>query len=128
MPTYRGVGCHWGASSTTSTIISGQVQTRDHDKLAEMEAIKNGDGTTVGKVFYDHNSKCTFTFIPTQASLTGTLNPSYPAVGTLVTLTDSVYTDIAGTNWICEKVSTKSANNGALKIDLELSQYPSITS
>ncbi len=125
--TYRGVGCHWGTSSTTSTTITGQVQTRDHDKQAEMEPIKNGDGTTVGKVYYDHNEKCTFNWIPTQATLTGTMNPSLPAIGDLVTLTDAVYTAVAGTNWIVEKVSTKSANNGAMKIDMELAKFPSIT-
>ena len=124
---YKNVGVHWGTSSTTTSIVSGQLQTRDHTKKADMEEIKNGDGNVVGKVYYNQTDDATFEWIPTSATVNGTLTVTLPAIGDKITVSDSIYADIAKTNWLVEEVSTKSSNTSCLKATAKLTAYPNIT-
>jgi hypothetical protein len=128
--TYRGVGLHFGVNSTTAYVVSGtlRTQSRDHNLKAEKEQVRDGDGTTVGIVYYDPSEEATFEFIPTSSGVSGTLNPSnsLSAIGSMGTVTDSVYTAIAGTNWIVDDVSTKGSNTSALRVTLKLIRFASV--
>jgi hypothetical protein len=125
---YHGVGVHWGTSSTTSTTLGTlKLQSRDHEKKSEMEAVKDGDGITVGKIYYDQMDEATFEYIPTSSTVNGTLTPTLPAIGDLISISDTTYTAIAGATWICESVSTKSSNTSALRATVKLVKYQSIT-
>jgi len=125
---YKGIGVHWGVNSSTLSVVTGKFQTREHEKKAEMEVIRDGDGTTVGKVYYDPNESATFEFYPSSATPGGQVAPILPNIGDMLTVTDSVYTGIASSYWLVEGVDTKSANNGAMKVNIKLAKYPAITS
>lgn len=125
---YKGVGCHWGVSSSTVSTVTGKFQSRDHSKKSETDAIKDGDGVTVGKVYFDPTEEASFEYIPTSVTVNGDLTPTLPAIGDLLTVTDTKYTAIAATNWLVEDVSTKSSNSAAMRVSLKLTKYPQITS
>lgn len=125
---YKGVGCHWGVGSTgASAFGTMKLQTRDHALKSEMESIRDATGVTVAKIYYDPTEEATFEYIPSGVS-GGTVTPTLPAIGDLITVTDSTYTQIAGTNWICEDVSTKSSNTGVMRVSIRMVKYPEITS
>jgi len=127
---YKGVGVTWGTSSTTFSTGMGTfyLQSRDHSKKAENKSIKDGNGETRGKVFFDQTEEASFEYIPiSSGTVNGSLVPTIPAIGDLFTVSDSIYTAIAGV-YLVEDISTKSSNNGALKATVKLMKYPYITS
>ena len=125
---YKGVGVHWGVTSTGATAFGTmRLQTRDHTRKTESELVKDADGVTVSKVFYDPTAEATFEYVATAAS-GGAAAPTLPACGDVITVTDAVYTQIAGTNWLCDEVSTKSSNTSAMRVTVKCTQYPAITS
>lgn len=125
---YKGVGCHWGVSSSGAVAFGTmKLQTRDHSLKREMESVRDATGVTVAKIYYDPTQEATFEYIPSAAS-GGTVTPTLPAIGDIVTVTDSVYTQVAATNWLVEDVSTKSSNTGVMRVTVRMVNYPEITS
>ena len=125
---YKGVGVHWGVVSSGATAFGTmKLQTRDHTLRSEMETVRNADGVTEAKVYYDPTQEATFEYIPSGAS-GGAITPTLPAIGDVVTVTDSVYTQVAATNWLVDDVSTRSSNTGVMRVTVRMSRYPSITS
>lgn len=129
-PIYHGVKVHWGVGSSTAIGVSGTfvLQGRDHGMTADAEVIQDATGFAVNKTYYNHNESATFDYVPTDTyDGAGNLTPSIPTVGALVTVTDTVYTTIAGTNWLIDSISTKSSNTSAMRVTLTLSRYGLIT-
>lgn len=125
---YKGVGCHWGVTSSTATAFGTmKLQTRDHTLKSESETIKDADGVTVSKVYYDPTQEATFEYVATAVS-GGVAAPTLPACGDIFTVVDSVYTQIASTAWLVDDVSTKSSNTSAMRVTVKCTRYPSITS
>lgn len=126
---YAGVGLHWGTDIVPS-FISGQykVQSSDWNRHTNKYTVDDGDGNTVGLVYYNATENLTIEFIPTSSSsINGNLNPTFPSIGTEVTVTDANFTADAGTNWFLDDISTKRTNKGALVATLKLSRYDSIS-
>jgi hypothetical protein len=124
---FNGVGAHWGVSSTTCTAFGTfKLQSRDHKKKSETEMVKDADGVTVSKIFFDPSQEATFEYIPTSATATGSVTPTMPAIGDKLTVADTIY-PISASNWLVDEVSTKSSNTSVMKVTVQLSQYPQIT-
>ena len=129
---YKGVGCHWGVGSTTYTLTNGRLQSRDHSRRSEMETIKDAEGVTIGKYFYDQNESATFEAVITGSAGSGVAVPILPAVGDAVTLTDTNYIAISGSTtglnvWLVQDVATKSSNTSAMRITFELVRHAGMT-
>ena len=126
MATYRGIGVNFGISSSLAN-ITGAMQTRDHQYRSETEMVRNSYGDTVAKIYYDASEEATFSWIATGTS-GGSITVTLPTIGALLTVTDAGYTQIAGTTWLVDDVSTAGSNTGAVKVTAKLSKYPNITS
>jgi hypothetical protein len=124
---YTGVGIHWGVGSSGITSFGTfKLQTTDHTKKSKVEEITDGDGNTVGKVYYDLMEEGTFEYIPTGVS-SGSITPTLPNVGDKFTVTDTVYTQLAATNWLVDEVNIKRSNTSAMKVSVKCSKYAAIT-
>jgi len=125
---YKGVGCHWGVGSTTAVVAFGtfKLQTRDYTRKSEMETIRDYEGTTVSKIYYDPTEEATFEYVVTAAS-GGVAAPTLPAIGDVITVVDTV-SGVGGTSWLCDDVSTKSSNTSCMRVTVKMTKYPSITS
>lgn len=127
-PVHKGVGVHWGVTSTGCTGFGTFVlQSRDFSKRADSEVIQNASGFTVNKTFFNHNDSATLEVVVTGSS-GGAVAPVLAEVGDVVTITDSTFTNIAGTNWLVEDVSSRSSNTSAMRLSFSLTKYPLITS
>lgn len=125
---YKGVGVHWGVTSSGATAFGTmKLQTRDHTLKSDMDTIRDADGVTVAKIYYDPTQEASFEYIPTGAS-GGAVTPTLPTIGDVVTVTDSTYTQIAATNWLVDDVSTRSSNTGVMRVTIRMTRYPQITS
>lgn len=127
---YRGVGCHWGVGSSTGVLV-GKLQTRDHTRKSDKDTIRDADGVEVSAIYYDPNEEATFEAVVTGSAGVGDATPTMPANGDVVTITDTKYTQISGsatgTNvWLVDDVSTKSGNTSAMRISLKLSRYSGV--
>ena len=127
--TYKGVGVHWGVNSTTVTAFGTcKIQSRDHSKKSQSETIKDSEGVTVSKIYYDPTEEISFEYVPTTAT-GGTATPTLPDIGTFITMSnDTAYTAIANKVFIVDDVSTKSSNTSAMRVTIKATYYPQITS
>ncbi len=128
---YKGVGIHWGVGSTTHELHNGKLQTRDHTLKSEMETVRDAEGVTVNKTYYDPNQEATLEFVTTGSAGVGNAKPELPAIGDVVSLSDDVYTQIAGTVtganvWMVDEVSTKSSNTSAMRVTIRITRYNGI--
>ncbi len=123
---YHGVGVNFGINTGVST-VTGLFQTRDQSFVSEAETIKNGIGDTYEKTFYDLHQTATFEFVATGAGPSGTVPVIIPSVGDIITVTDTIYTQIAGTNWMVDGIDSKGSNTAAVRVTLKLTEYPNIT-
>lgn len=129
---YKGIGCHWGVGSTTYSLTNGKLQTRDHTRTDEKEIVKDEDGVSVGKIYYDPNETATLEVVITGSAGVGTVSPTLPAIGDAVTLTDTVYTQVSGsatgTNvWLVTDVASRSSNTSAMRVTISLLRYGGLT-
>lgn len=124
---YKGVGVHWGVGSTTCTQFGTcKIQSRDHQLKSESETIKDAEGVTVTKIYYDPTQEITFEYIPTAAS-GGVVTPTMPDIGTFITMSnDTAYTAIASKVFLVDDVSTKSSNTGVMRVTVKATHYPQI--
>jgi len=127
MATYHGVGVNFGVSSSFSG-VTGAFQTRDHSIQSGNEIIANGIGDPVNKTYYGQYETATFEYVATGAGPSGTVAVTYPTQGSTLTITDTVYTQISGSSWLVDKVSTKGSNTTSVRVTCELTRYPLITS
>lgn len=122
MATQHGAQVIFGVGAT-STMISGALQSADQSSEAQKEAIRNGVGDTLTKVWYDiTETKATFDYVVTGSSV------SIPTVGTLGTIVDSTDTTMAGTTWTVDSWNKTKSNTAAVRVKLELSKNDNITS
>jgi hypothetical protein len=122
MATQHGASIIFGVGAT-STMISGAIQSADQSSEAQKEAIRNGVGDTLTKVWYDiTETKATFDYVATGSAIT------VPTIGTLGTIVDSTDTGMAGTTWTVDGWSKAKSNTAAVKVKLELSKNDNITS
>lgn len=129
-PQFKGVKIHWGVSSTTTSAFGTlTLQSRDHSRNADTDIVQDATGFAVNKTFFNYSDTATFEYIPTAAAPgAGNVTPTVPEAGDMVTVVDSVYTQIAGTNWIVDSASTRSSNTSAMRVTVNLTRYPLITS
>ena len=127
MAKYHGVGVNWGIGSTLNT-ATGQFQTRDHSYESEVEVIKTGLGDTIEKTWHDIHETATFEYVATGAGPGGAVAVVMPSIGDLLTITDTQYSQIAGSTWLVDGVDTKGSNSSAVRVTCKLSRYPLITS
>lgn len=125
--TYRGVGVCWGVGTTAVSTVTGALQTRDHTLRADMDETRNGEGVVVQKTYYNPTEEASFEFVASGTN-GGTVTPTLPAIGSLLTVTDTVYTPISGSAWLVDEVSTAGSNTSAVRITLRMTKYPNITS
>lgn len=128
MNVYKGVGVHWGTDSTGVTTALGtfKLQSRNFDRMAEKESIKDGKGRTVTAIYYDESEEASLEVIPTGTYGDDDLSPTLPAIGDMVTVTDSKFTQIAGTTWIVESVSSATSNTGAMRVTCKLKKHADV--
>ena len=125
--TYHGVGINFGIASGITSAV-GAFQTNDHGVTSDNEVIRDGTGAEVEKTFYAFKSTATFEYVATAAGgPSGNAAVSYPSVGAMVTVSDTNYGNIAGTNWLIDSVDIKRSNVAAVRVTLKMTQYPSIT-
>lgn len=127
----NGVSVAFGISSTSfsgSGIGTFKLQSRNHSKKAKKEDVADATGATVQRTYYDPSEEATLEYIQfaaNNAALTAALVT--PAIGAIVTITDTSYTEIAGTNWMVDDVSSAGSNTSATKITLKLERFAGIT-
>jgi len=129
---YKGVGINFGVSSSVCAQFGTfTLQSRDIGFTSETELIKNSDGNTIAKVYFDQKREGTFEYIPLGAS-GGANAPTLPAIGDVATVTDSVTPAVAwfatGSNWLVDDVQVKSSNTSATRVTVKMTSYPLITS
>jgi len=127
-PVYRGVKVHWAVGSTG---VSGngtfKLQSRDHNMGADSEVVQDATGFAVNKTYFNFNESATLEIVNTSSGTGGDLTPTIPSPSDMLTITDTIYTQIAGTTWLVDGVSTKSSNTSALRTTLNLTRYALIT-
>src|ERR1017187_3384799 len=124
---YHGVGVNFGISSSLAN-VTGLFQTRDHVNTSDVDLVRSGTGDVVEKTYYNLYETGNFDYVASGTGPSGIVAVTLPTVGTLLTITDTVYTAIAGTSWLIDKASSKSSNTTAMKISLDLTRYAGITS
>lgn len=129
-PVHRGLKVHWacGSSTITTGIGTFKLQSRDHSLNADTDMVQDATGYVVNKTYFNHTETATLDYVPTDTGSGGDLTPTIPALGNILTITDTVYTAIAGTNWMVDGVNTKSSNTSAMRVTLNLTRYGNITS
>lgn len=127
---YHNIACTWGTTSTSLTgYTASLMQTSGHELQGDKEMMRNGDGTEVASAGYNPNETATFEFIfNAGGAATGSASFTPPAFHQLITVTDTIDTSIAGTNWIVDKVSKKRSNTTALRFTVDCWRNPAITS
>ena len=126
--TYHGVSVNFGMPGTSVGSATGQFQTNDHGLTSDNEIIRDGTGAEITKTYYAFKSTATFEYVATGAGgPSGAAGVVYPAVGQMVTVTDTNYTNLASTYWLIESVDVKRSNTTSARVSLKLTLYPSIT-
>lgn len=126
MALIKGVGVEWALANVTLGITgSFKLQDGDHTVKSETDVIKDANGETVTKTYYDNTEEATFTYVPTGTS--GSVNIGGQAIGTVLTITDT-HSPWAGTNWIVEEFTQKRTNTGAARATVKLWRSNNITS
>jgi hypothetical protein len=125
--TYHGVAVNFGIAPSITSVV-GLFQTNDHGYTADTEIIRDGTGAEAEKTFYAYKSTATFEYVASQVGgPTGASSVSIPAVGQMVSVTDSNYISINASNWIVDSVDVKRSNVAAVRVTLKMTLYPSIT-
>ena len=125
---YHGVSVNFGIGSTV-TSATGLFQTNDHGTESDNEIIRDGNGNEIEKTFYGFRQTATFDYVAGgTGGPSGTAAVVYPTIGTMVTVADTNYTNIAATNWLVDNVNVKRSNTGAARVSLKMTQYVQITS
>jgi hypothetical protein len=127
MALYHGIGVNFGLSSSL-TDISGAFQTRDHSYQSGNEIINNGQGDPIEKTYHGQYETATFEYVATGTGPGGAVTVTLPSQGLTLTVTDTLYGQIAGSSWLVEKVSTKGSNTTAVRVTCDLVRYPLISS
>ncbi len=130
-PQVNGIGCKWGVATTGlngygALILQSIGQTLESDN----ELIKDQNGYTVTRVDYDHRETATL-----EAWISGSSDSasasvttaSVPQPGDSITITDSVWTALSGSNWIAGNVSLNGSNVGYVKVSIALTRYAKIS-
>src|SRR5688572_6624451 len=127
--TLLGVGVVWGL--TTGATASGMgvflPQSADFSVDSDRVEVRNGLGQVVGEVYHNQRQTMTMEVIPssTTIALSRTANVM-PAPGAVVTVTDTVDTELAATHagkYIFIRGSKKKTNTDLTKLTFELVQY-----
>lgn len=129
--TVKGVGIVWGVNGITCTagIVSAnnaaQIQSFNFDRTSDTAQIRNGDGETVGKVFYDGKKVLSLTVIPSAATLSAAATSAdswTPAPGTRVVMADADGAILEGAyNLLSAKL--RGTNTEARMADIELESF-----
>lgn len=128
-PIYRGVDVHWSVKSTSITGAGiFKLQSTDHGLQADTEIVQDGSGFACNKTYYNFNETATLEVVITGAGATGAVTPVLAEPSDIITITDIVYTQLAGTDWLVDSVSIKRSNTTAMRVTYSLSRYPLITS
>jgi hypothetical protein len=127
MALYHGIGVNFGLSSSLAN-ISGAFQTRDHTYQSGNEIISDGLGGLVEKTYYGQYETATFEYVATGTGVSGTVAVTLPSQGATLTVTDTQYTQISGSSWLVEKVSTKGSNTTAIRVTVDLWRASGISS
>lgn len=126
MANIHGAAGVWALTGFSISLTgSYKFQDADHSVKAEMDVIKDANGETVTKAYYDTTEEITFTGVPTGTSGSVVLNGLSP--GTLFTITDP-NSPAAGANWIVEDFSTKRTNTNFARVTLKCWRSANITS
>ena len=129
---FLGVSIKFGVTDSTAIpgFASGTfvLQDEDHDKDAEVDDTQDPDGITVQRTIFNPKEKATFSFVfkaANNASVATAMGTAtyMPAIGDIGTVTNTVDSAIAGTNWIVAKVSKKRSNKNAMRFTLELERF-----
>ena len=125
--TYHGIAINFGIASGITTAV-GVFQTNDHGVISDNEIIRDGTGAEIEKTFYAFKQTATFEYVASQAGApVGNSTVTYPLVGAMVTITDSIYPNIADTHWLVDDIAIRRSNVTAVRVTLKLTNYPSIT-
>ena len=122
----KGVGLNFGISGSI-TNVTGAFQSRGHTFMKEKDTIKDGFGETVTKFYYDATEKANYTYFATGTSNSDAVVVVMPAIGDFVTITDTRYGQISGSNWLVDDVNTDNTNTSAIKVTLDLWRKSTIT-
>lgn len=124
--TYHGVGVNFGIATGITNVV-GLFQTNDHGVTSDNEIIRDGTGAEIEKTFYAFKMTGTFEYVASGAGPSGNVSVVYPAVGAMVTVTDTNYSNVNGTNWLVDSIDIKRSNVAAVRVTLKMTLYPSIT-
>lgn len=129
IPRLNGVGCHWGVSSTGITGFGALVLTStDQTSEADTETAADGNGYVVTEVTYNHRESCTLeTWVSGSGASVTIASSSYPQPGDKVTITDTIATGFAGSDWIAGGASVRRSNTSMAKVSIPLHRFAKIT-
>jgi hypothetical protein len=123
-PLHKGVGVHWGVSSTgIAGLGTFTLTSNDHGRQAARDSIQDPTGFTVNVTYYDYMESANLSVVITGSLGSGNVTPSLPEIGDVVTITDSVYTALSGSNWLLDSVSTSRSNTSAMRASYGLTRY-----
>ena len=119
----------WGLSTGATATGMGTflAQSADFSVDGEMVEVRNSSGEVVGQVHYNPKQSLTMEVIPTGTAIADAKSANIlPLPGTVVTVTDTNDTEVAGTNsgkYIFIKGSKRKSNTDVVKLTFELMQY-----
>lgn len=130
MATYQGVGISFGIGTVTGGPVTGKLQTLEWTKNADTENVRDDNGTTVARVFFDPNQDATFEYVVTGAnSTTADTNCTLVDPGAMVTITATG--GAAAINGQIFSVESQPklnrSNAGVARVTIPLKRYASIT-
>lgn len=128
IPVVRGVGVHWGVSTTGVTGAGTfKLQSTDHNQGSDSDIVHDASGFAVNKTYYNFNESATLDVVVTGSANSASVAPTLAKPSDIITITDSVYTQLAGTDWLVDSVSIKRSNTSAMRVTYSLTRYPLIT-
>lgn len=119
----------WGLATGATATGMGTflAQSADFSVEGEMVEVRNAVGQVVGQVHFNPKQTLTMEVIPTGTTIADAKAANIlPIPGTVVTVSDTVDTEVAGTNsgkYIFLKGSKKKSNTDVTKLTFEMMQY-----
>lgn len=140
--TLTGQAFVWGVANLTFTGVAissatGRIQNYDFAREADVEELRDEDGETVGRAFFNHRKTINVTVVPSNSATVATavtnMLAMLPAIGSQITAVDA-----DGTDTLIEKIAASGnttaiyqvmsarlnrTNRGMATIDLSLEAF-----
>jgi hypothetical protein len=121
MANYHGVGVQFAMPSASIANVTGAFQTNDHIQESSKEMITSSGGEPITVTYFGFVETATFEWVAqNNSTATGTATVTLPTQGSQANVTDSIYTQIAGSNWLVDRNEIKRGNSVSVRVTTHL--------